>query len=177
MDRFQGGRQWLMAGGGLGLVLTLATFGGVAMDPVAGWASYLVAFAYWSAIAMASVIMLQIFHATRAKWMIVLKRPVEIMGSTVPLFILLFIPIAFFGLKTLYSWVEPASTLSRETLHLLHNKRPWLNPGFFIGRGSSAGRRSRTSRAISPSRRSSATWARAACRSSAWRSPSRPSTG
>jgi hypothetical protein len=135
MDRFQGGRQWLMAGGGLGLVLTLATFGGVAMDPVAGWASYLVAFAYWSAIAMASVIMLQIFHATRAKWMIVLKRPVEIMGSTVPLFILLFIPIAFFGLKTLYSWVEPASTLSRETLHLLHNKRPWLNPGFFIGRG------------------------------------------
>jgi hypothetical protein len=134
MDRFQGGRQMLMAGGGLGLVLTLASLGGLAMDPVAASASYLVAFAYWAGIAMASVIMLQIFHATRAKWMIVLKRPVEVMGSTVPLFILLFIPIVI-GMKSLYSWVEPAANLSRETLHLLHHKRPWLNPGFFIGRG------------------------------------------
>jgi hypothetical protein len=134
MDRFKGGGQWLMAGGGLGLVLTLASLGGLAMDPVAASASYLVAFAYWCGISMASVILLQIFHATRAKWMIVLKRPVEAMGATVPLFILLFIPIVI-GMKHLYSWVEPAATLSRETLHLLEHKRPWLNPSFFIGRG------------------------------------------
>jgi hypothetical protein len=123
-------------GGGLGLVLTaVSLFGGLAVDPVHAWASYLVAFAYWCGIAMASVIMLQIFHATRAKWMIVLKRPVEVLGATVPLFILLFIPIIAMGMKTLYSWVEPAANLSRETLHLLEHKKPWLNPTGFAARG------------------------------------------
>jgi hypothetical protein len=141
MERFAGGRSWLVAGGGLGLVLLLASLGGFAVDPKAAAYSYLVAFVYWCGIAFASVLLLQIFHATRAKWMVLLRRPVEVMGATMPLFVLLFIPVAFLGMKHLYSWVDPATSYPagtphlKETLELLAHKSPWLNTGFFIGRG------------------------------------------
>ncbi len=138
IERFSGGRQWLVVGGGVGLLLVILSVVGLFVGDAASQslaaASYLVAFTYWAGISMASVILLMIFHATRAKWMVVLRRPVEIMGATLPLFLLLFFPVVL-ARKTLYSWVEPAATLPRETLKLLEHKRPWLNPGFFIGRG------------------------------------------
>ncbi len=140
IDRFAGGKQWLVAGGGVGLVLVLATLGGFAIDPKTASFSYLVAFAYWCGLAFASVLLLQIFHATRAKWMVALRRPVEAMSATMPLFLLLFIPVIF-GMKHLYSWVDPATSFPagtphlKETLALLDHKRPWLNTSSFIGRG------------------------------------------
>ena len=138
MERYAGGRQWLVVGGALGLVLLLASVVAILVGDeaarTAAAASYLVAFTYWAGLAMASVLLLMIFHTTRAKWMIVLRRPVEAMGATMPLFLVLFIPVIL-ALKLLYSWVEPAATLPRETLKLLEHKRPWLNPGFFVGRG------------------------------------------
>jgi hypothetical protein len=143
IDRYAGGQKWLVAGGGLGLLLTVASVAGLFMGDdqtrrISG-GSYLVGFTYWCGLAMASVILLQIFHATRAKWMVVLRRPVEAMGATMPLFALLFIPIALV-LKNIYSWVDPATSYPpgtphlNETLALLEHKRPWLNTGFFTGR-------------------------------------------
>ena len=139
IERFQGGRQWLVVGGGLGLLLVLASVAGLFMgdaaDQRAAGASYLVGFAYWCGIAMASVILLMIFHATRAKWMVVLRRTVEIMAGTLPLFLVLFIPLVI-ALKSVYfNWADPPAGTSRETLRLLEHKRPWLNPGFFTARG------------------------------------------
>ncbi len=110
IERYAGGRQWLVAGGGAGLVLLLASLGGFAVDPKAAAYSYLVAFAYWAGIAFASVLLLQIFHATRAKWMVILRRPVEIMASTIPLFILLFVPWVI-------DMLFPAWDAKRQTLH------------------------------------------------------------
>jgi hypothetical protein len=137
IERFSGGRQWVVVGGGIGLLLVLLSvvglFVGDAASQTLAAASYLIAFTYWAGISMASVILLMIFHATRAKWMVVLRRPVEAMGATMPLFLVLFVPVIL-ARKQLYSWVEPAATLPRETLQLLQHKRPWLNPGFFTGR-------------------------------------------
>jgi hypothetical protein len=144
IDRYQGGQKWLVAGGGVGALLTLASVAGLFMGDegtrkIAG-ASYLIAFAYWCGLSMASVILLMIFHATRAKWMVVLRRAVEIMGATLPLFALLFIPLVLV-MKNVYSWVDPAVSYPESTPHLkevlglLEHKRPWLNPGGFIGRG------------------------------------------
>jgi hypothetical protein len=139
IERFQGGRQLLVVGGGLGLLLVIASVAGLFMgdasDQRAAGASYLVGFAYWCGIAMASVILLMIFHATRAKWMVVLRRTVEIMAGTLPLFLLLFIPLVI-ALKSVYfNWADPPAGTSRETLRLLAHKSAWLNPGFFTARG------------------------------------------
>ncbi len=74
-----------------------------------------------------------IFHAFGAKWVVVIRRPIEAMGTSVLLFAVLFVPILL-GLKHLYSWVDPPSTLPRDVLKLLEHKKPYLNQPFFIAR-------------------------------------------
>src|SRR5262249_2153356 len=133
----------LVAGGGIGLLLVVASVAGLFMGDEKSQqlasAGYLVAFAYWCGIAFASILLLQIFHATRAKWMVVLRRPVEAMAATMPLFLLLFVPVIL-AMKKLYSWVDPAASFPPDTPHreevmkLLEHKQPWLNSNGFIGR-------------------------------------------
>ncbi|HEY4184104.1 MAG TPA: hypothetical protein VGP07_03505 [Polyangia bacterium] len=134
MQKFDGGRNVMAGAGALGALGLLATFAGMATsDGRTAAFSYLFGFAYWGGIALASVVLLQIFHAVRAKWMVVLRRPVEVMATTITLFIVLFIPIVL-ALKNIYSWVEPAADLPKEALKLLEHKKPWLNPNFFVVR-------------------------------------------
>jgi hypothetical protein len=95
--------------------------------------SYLVAFCYWAGVGFASLVLLQIFHAFHAKWMVVLRRPIEAMAATVGLFLVLFIPVVI-GMKHLYMWVQPPATLGAEQAELLKHKAAWLNPTFFIVR-------------------------------------------
>jgi len=133
LQKFSGGGTLMAAAGGIGLLGLAATFAGMASDPTPAMFSYLLAFAYWGGIALAAVVLLQIFHAVRAKWMVVLRRVVELMAVTVVLFLLLFIPIAL-GLKHLYPWVEPHD-LSREAAKLLEHKKAFLNAPFFVIRG------------------------------------------
>src|SRR5450432_1724715 len=110
IQKYDGGRSVMAGAGTLGTLGLLATFGGMATSDRTAAFSYLFAFTYWGGIALASVVLLQIFQAVRAKWMVVLRRPVEIMAVTISLFLVLFIPIIL-GLKQLYSWVEPAADL------------------------------------------------------------------
>ena len=133
LQKFDGARSLMITLGGLGLVGVLGTLAGIASDPRPAMFSYLWAFAYWGGVALASVVLLQIFHAVRAKWMVVLRRALEVMAVTISLFLVLFIPIAT-GMKHLYSWVEPRADLPREALELLHHKEPYLNTTFFIVR-------------------------------------------
>jgi hypothetical protein len=134
-ERYQGGRSLMMGGAVGGLVLLLVTFAGLAIDPQRTMFSYLVAFSYWGGISMASLLLLMIFHAFGAKWMTVLKRPLEAMATSVVLFAVLFVPIIL-GMKHLYVWVDPPATLGREALKLLEHKRPYLNQTAFIVRGA-----------------------------------------
>jgi hypothetical protein len=133
LQKFDGGRTVMMVAGGIGVVGLGLTGVGALNDPRPALFSYLFAFAYWGGLALASVVLLQIFHATRARWMAVLRRAVETMALTIVLFLVLAIPILA-GMKHIYSWVEPAANLSREAAHLLHHKAPYLNVKFFIAR-------------------------------------------
>lgn len=130
---FRGGSRWIVGGGAAGLVFLILTFIGMAVSPREAFFSYLVAFAYWCGIAMASVILLMIFHATHARWVTVLRRPIEVMAASVAIFLVLFIPLAI-GMKHIYVWVDPPADLGRETLKLLAHKRPYLNPTGFVVR-------------------------------------------
>jgi hypothetical protein len=129
---FKGGGSWVMGGGLLGLVLIVATLVGAMSNP-AGWYSYLMAFAYWAGLAFASLILLMMLHATHARWVTVLRRPIEAMASSVGIFLVLFIPLAI-GMKHIYVWVDPPDSLGREALKLIHGKAAYLNVGGFIGR-------------------------------------------
>jgi hypothetical protein len=121
-------------GGAVGAALLAITLiGGWMTSPKETLYSYLVAFAYWAGIGFASVLLLAIFHATHARWMTILRRPVEAMASSMLIFIVLVIPI-WVGMEHIYSWVKPSPDLPREVLHKLQHKAPYLNVTFFIAR-------------------------------------------
>jgi hypothetical protein len=133
VQKFQGGRSWMVRTGALGVILLAATLMLGLRDPQTTLYSYLVAFTYWAGIALGALVWLMIFHTFHAKWMTVLRRPFETIAATLPLFLLLFIPIAV-GLKHLYSWVQPGPEFNAEQLRLLEYKHPYLNVAFFLVR-------------------------------------------
>jgi len=134
VEPFRGGGMWLGLGA-VGFVFVLITvIVAMATDSRDAFYSYLVAFAYWCGIAFASVILLMCFHATRARWMTILRRPVEAMAATTLVFIVLVIPI-WLGMKQLYSWVDPvAAGFTGEALAKIKHKAGWLSVNFFIVR-------------------------------------------
>ena len=131
---FSGGGKWLGIGGGLGLLLLILTFVGIATDPKVGYFSYLTAFTYWGGISLSSVILLMIFHATHARWMTIIRRPIEAMAVSVPIFVVLFIPVVL-GMKYTFSWVDPPASLGREALKVIAGKAAYLNVKGFAVRG------------------------------------------
>jgi hypothetical protein len=132
---YQGGRRLMTpalaaAVGGLGL-----TAAGALMDPRRALFAYLVAFVYWLGIAVATLIMLGAFHASNARWPVVLRRFVETVPAALPLFVLLFVPIAL-GMKHVFVWVAPPEGLDPVMAHAIHHKHPYLNTGFFLARAA-----------------------------------------
>ncbi len=122
---------------GLGITGLLATalfyFVGGAQQHGTVLAGYLVAFCYWVGIAVTATIWNAIFHAAAAKWMVVLRRVLEGIGASLPVFIPLFLPILL-GLATVFPWVRPSRAMSAEQLELLSHKAPELNVPFFLVR-------------------------------------------
>jgi hypothetical protein len=70
-------------------------------------------------------------HATKARWVTVVRRPLDVMAATITLFLVLAIPLVLL-MKQLYVWVDPSPDLGKEVLELLHKKKPYLNVPFFV---------------------------------------------
>lgn len=134
-ERFTGGRGVMLGAavvGALGLLITLVGF---FVAPGPALHSYLVAFCYWTGLGVAALILLCIFHASHARWMVVLRRAIESIPAALWLMVPLFLPIAV-GMAHLYPWVEPPAGLSEHELGLLEHKRAYLNPPFFLLRAA-----------------------------------------
>jgi hypothetical protein len=131
---YAGGRRLLVPAIAVavgGLLLTLV--GALVFDPRRALFSYLVAFVYWIGIALGGLILLGAFHASNARWPVVLRRFVETIPATLPLFVVLFLPIAL-GMRHVFVWVEPPAGLDRVMEHAIHHKHPYLNVAFFLAR-------------------------------------------
>lgn len=113
--------------GVLGLIL------GAILDPRRFYFSYFTAWFYFFTIASGALLLLMVGHASRARWFGALRRPTEVPAATLPLFLLLVIPI-FFGLDDLYPWASPSASLGTEVLHVIEHRSGWMNVPFFIVR-------------------------------------------
>lgn len=138
VERYTGTPRLMAPAFGLGILgLVLTAVGAFTGDPRAAAHSYLIAFAYWVGISVASLIMVAIFHTAKAKWMTVLRRAMETMAISVPIFAVLFLGLIP-ALKHLYPWVpgsELASHLTEmEREHLGHKQHGYLNLPFFYAR-------------------------------------------
>jgi hypothetical protein len=122
-------------GGGVGVLAAVACFALVAAgagDPRELVRSWLVAFAFFLSIALGALFFVLLHHLTRAGWSTLVRRLAEHAAATLPLFALLFLPIAF-GLGELYHWAEPGAAAHDP---VLAGKHPFLNPTAFYLRAA-----------------------------------------
>jgi hypothetical protein len=97
-------------------------------EPQVFFTAWLAGFYFWLAMPLGALALLLIWDVTGGAWEPIARRPLTAMAATMPLFILLFLPVIG-GMPALYSWSRP------EAASLLHN-RWYLNPEFFFIRAA-----------------------------------------
>lgn len=133
MERFEGGRLPMLLSAAVGAAGLGVTGVGWGVDTRRALFAYLFAFAYWGGLAVASLLLLGIFHASKARWPVVLRRMLETMAGTIPLFAVLFTPILA-GANELFIWTNPSPSLPEQELAKLHHKQAYLNLPFWGAR-------------------------------------------
>jgi len=132
---YSGGKRLLVGSTVVGLAGLLATFLGMIWAPREALFSYLFAFAHFAGLALCGLILLATFHASKARWPVVLRRLLEVWGESSVLFLPLFVPIAL-GVGQLFLWVHPSPGIGAHDLEIIRGQRPYLNVPFFIVRAA-----------------------------------------
>ena len=91
--------------------------------------SYLIGFLLWLGITMGSLALLMVQYLSGGAWGMVTRRIFEASTRTLPLIVVLFLPIAF-NLPVLYEWVRPEAASDP----VIQSKAAYLNVGFFFVR-------------------------------------------
>jgi len=112
-----------------GLMLLLSS---VLIDRKLFFQTYLVGFTFWTGIAVGSLALLMLQHMTGGGWGLVIRRVLEAASRTLPLSVLLFIPIII-GSHSLYEWTDPEVL---ETHPVVKFKERYLNLPFFTARAA-----------------------------------------
>jgi hypothetical protein len=118
-------RKFALLGGLAGLTLTAI---GLFIAPVQVFRSYLWAFLFWFGIALGCLPLLMLYHLTGGAWGLTIRRIAESATRTLPILLLLFVPIVF-GIPHLYEWSNAASVAESEALR---QKHPYLNIPFWL---------------------------------------------
>lgn len=115
-----------------GIALLLAVFGWIKF-PEQFYKSYLMSYMLIFGFALGSLGLVMLQHLTSGLWGIMIRRPAESATRTLPLLLVLFLPI-FFGMRTLYfRWIDPAET-AREPLSKM--QQWYLTPHNFVLRAA-----------------------------------------
>ena len=117
----------------VGVVFAAVLLVGAFVDRAQFFHAYLVGFIFWMGIALGSLALLMLQHLTGGAWGLVIRRVLEASTRTLPLMIILFVPIAF-GLNQIYSWTNPAEMNQTAALH--EKAARFLNPAFFVLRAA-----------------------------------------
>lgn len=89
--------------------------------------SYLLGYVFWVGLALGSLALLALHHLVGGGWGFAIQRLLESATRTLPLLVLLFVPI-FFGMRELYLWANPEKIAADA---ILQHKTPYLNVNFF----------------------------------------------
>ncbi len=108
-----------------GLALSMI---GYFMDPKQFFYSYLVAYVFWTTLALGGLFFTLLHHLTGAEWSTVLRRISESVMVSFPILAVLFIPVAL-GMHDLYHWTHTDVVVNDK---ILSAKAPYLNVTFFI---------------------------------------------
>src|SRR5438067_912327 len=88
------------------VALLIAVLGAIRADArQAFFTSYLYAFLFWLGIALGSLALVFLHHLVGGNWGLAVRRPAEAAAMTLPLLLLLFLPILL-GARFLYPWAR-----------------------------------------------------------------------
>jgi hypothetical protein len=98
--------------------------------------SYLVGYMFWIGVTLGCLGLLMLQHLTGGAWGLSIRRVLEAGTRTLPLMLLLFLPIAIFGLPHLYEWMHINEVHDEHVKEILVAKQPYLNATFFLIRAA-----------------------------------------
>ena len=114
------------------LFFALLIFGWL-VDRTQFFHAYLVGFIFWIGITIGSLALLMLQHLTGGAWGLIIRRVLEAATRTLPLMLILFIPIVV-GLNQIYPWTNRAAM---DQVQALKEKAAhYLNPSFFMTRAA-----------------------------------------
>jgi hypothetical protein len=119
LDQLQRRALWI------GIVALGVCVAGALRSPAQFFHSYLLAFLFWTGIALGCLAIAMLHHLTGGAWGMLIRRLLESGSRTLPLMALLFIPLLF-GLDWIYAWTRPMD-LPRQQLQ-------YLDVRFFLAR-------------------------------------------
>ncbi len=115
----------------IGTVLLLASIAIGFVEKDQFFRSYLFAYVFCLGISMGCMVILFIYHLAGGAWGAVSRRIMEAAIRMLPVFALFFIPIAAFGMHSLYEWTHPEIVNANKALK---EKSAYLNIPFFLFR-------------------------------------------
>jgi hypothetical protein len=113
----------------LGVILLVVALIG---SPAQFYRSYLWAYIFYLGITIGSLAWLMLQHLTGGAWGLVIRRPAEAAGRTLPLLTLLFVPLIF-GISSLYPWSH-AEVVAKDAI--MKHKQVYLSIPFFLVRAA-----------------------------------------
>jgi hypothetical protein len=116
----------------VGVVFVLIFLVGAFIDRRQFFQSYLVAYIFWTGIALGSLALLMLQHLTGGQWGLIIRRVLEAATRTLPLMVLLFVPIVL-GAGYLYPWTNHEFMAEKP---VLVEKARYLNLSFFMLRSA-----------------------------------------
>ena len=122
IDRLRS-RAWLVAAIGLA-----ASAGGFFLDRGQFFRSYLVSWLFWLGIALGCYAVALLHQLSRGAWGLMIRRALGAATRTLPLMLLLFVPIVL-GLEEIYVWARPEAAA---TDPVIQQKSWFLNQNGFI---------------------------------------------
>lgn len=116
----------------VGAVALAATALGGFADPHQFFRSYLFGFLFWAGASLGCLGLLMLQHLASGRWGLVVRRLLEAGAATLPLVLLLFLPLAL-GLEQLYPWADPEHAAADP---IIRDKAAYLNVPFFLARAA-----------------------------------------
>jgi hypothetical protein len=117
--------------GVVGLIFMAIALAGAFANPAQFFQSYLVAFIFWTMVALGCLALMMLHHLSGGGWGLVIRRLLEAAARTLPVMAILYLPILVFGLQYVYEWARPDVVAADP---ILRHKAPYMNPWFFTVR-------------------------------------------
>jgi hypothetical protein len=115
----------------VGVLFGLASLAGAFVNIEQFFRAYLIGFVFWIGISLGCLGLLMLQYLTSGAWGTVIRRVLEAGTRTLPLMILLFVPLAVFGLAHIYHWVHPELIKDEAARKIVEQKHLYLNASFF----------------------------------------------